>query len=866
MASVYGQGGKKTSPISMAYHDLTCRYNGYFNAKLILNQAIKNHTAGFQEDYTSIIPLSPAESENDMTSIYPELDNVIKKSSIAIRLHENSKWVDNCYYLIGKAKYYRGDYDEALKTFQVITSDFSEGKRKYEKRKKVRKRQKKEEKLAEKGKNLYYDGFTSFMKHKPSKYDAMIWMVKCYSALGKYSEAASILSIIEGDKSFPSKLRLELDLAKTAFYMGQKDYASAAEAIKQVIENTKKREHKIRYHYVLAQLYEQSNQNKNAIEGYNKVVSFQPDIEMEFNAKLKVAILSRKEQYYSEEEIRNLLFSMLKNDNYERFKSKVYYTLAGLELSSNNKTAAIDYLNKSITENVGDNSQLTASYLKLAEIYFGDENYVKAKAYHDSTLSLMDAKHEVYAFLENRRNILSEMVQQLNIIAVEDSLQRIAVLSPEDRLKLLEKIKEAERQKELEVEDNTEQEFLGFEEVTVTNSNWPFDNPQLRGTGFSEFRNAWGNRPNEDNWRRSEKSTFINITEENIEENTEEINTLVGNDPEDFFKDVPLTEQQMEASNNRLIEAYYALANIYKDKLNNREKSTATYEALLERFPDNKYRLESLFSLFLYYQEIDPKTAEKYKGLIMNEFPKSFFASIVSNPNFKASDQDKEVNNYYRITYEHFLANDLETVLARKAAADSLFPESSLSAKFDMLVALTYGKLKKFEIYKAILENIVHKYPETEIQVRAVEMLNALESLEYENKEISLTETEVFTFEPEEKHYLLMLFYEISPEVQTIKNATSDYNMEFHSLKNIQIQSILLNNEIQMLVIKDFEGSEDAKDYYNQIRYSQRILGEISKERYSIFVISENNYGVFFRKKNIDAYLAFFSDHYLASD
>lgn len=84
-----------------------------------------------QEDiFTELLPVFKYGNQQSVQSMAPSYDEIIKKSSIAIQLHPKSHWVDDSYLLIGKSNFYKGEYDESLKTFQYVVSKYSDPKRK----------------------------------------------------------------------------------------------------------------------------------------------------------------------------------------------------------------------------------------------------------------------------------------------------------------------------------------------------------------------------------------------------------------------------------------------------------------------------------------------------------------------------------------------------------------------------------------------------------------------------------------------------------------------------------------------------------------------------------------------------------------
>jgi len=133
---VYGQQRRKkrvrqkpdreSTTFRNAYQDLTARYNGYFNANLIFEQSILQLQQNHKDDFDQIIASDKFEGGEKANSVHPQLDIVIKKASVDIKLHPNSKWVDDCYLLIGQAQYLKGNYGDALENLNYINTRFSE--------------------------------------------------------------------------------------------------------------------------------------------------------------------------------------------------------------------------------------------------------------------------------------------------------------------------------------------------------------------------------------------------------------------------------------------------------------------------------------------------------------------------------------------------------------------------------------------------------------------------------------------------------------------------------------------------------------------------------------------------------------------
>jgi hypothetical protein len=95
-------------------------YNYYYNANVIINRVIENAKENQNDDYTKLLSFYPYKFENT-ASQSNDLDSVLFKCATAILIHDlRTDWVDNMYLLLGKAYFFKKNFDSAALTFQFI--------------------------------------------------------------------------------------------------------------------------------------------------------------------------------------------------------------------------------------------------------------------------------------------------------------------------------------------------------------------------------------------------------------------------------------------------------------------------------------------------------------------------------------------------------------------------------------------------------------------------------------------------------------------------------------------------------------------------------------------------------------------------
>ncbi|WP_235297559.1 type IX secretion system periplasmic lipoprotein PorW/SprE [Portibacter marinus] len=115
-----GEVGK----LGKIYHNTTAKFNGYFNADVIMQESEASLNAQYQENYNKILPIYPYTAVPNAKSVSADLDKAIEKVSIVATIHEPSHWVDDCYVLLGQAQYMKQDYEAAEKTFEFFVEEF----------------------------------------------------------------------------------------------------------------------------------------------------------------------------------------------------------------------------------------------------------------------------------------------------------------------------------------------------------------------------------------------------------------------------------------------------------------------------------------------------------------------------------------------------------------------------------------------------------------------------------------------------------------------------------------------------------------------------------------------------------------------
>ena len=132
MIAVCGCSTEKNKGINRGYHNMTSRYNGYFNANEIIKESLKTYRDTYKEDYSKILPIYVFADEKTASTLYPNMDRAITKTSVVIDKHsmpnpkksgkkekkaEWCKWIDNNWMVMGQAHFYKREFSAAREKF-----------------------------------------------------------------------------------------------------------------------------------------------------------------------------------------------------------------------------------------------------------------------------------------------------------------------------------------------------------------------------------------------------------------------------------------------------------------------------------------------------------------------------------------------------------------------------------------------------------------------------------------------------------------------------------------------------------------------------------------------------------------------------
>jgi len=740
-------GDKKFTLKRRISQNIVSHYNYYFNANNKLNEVIERARMSNKDDYSKLLPFY-GYSLNTTASQKNELDSVIYKATAGILLHDlRNDWVDNLYLLIGKSYLLQKQFDSAAMTFQFINYNLFPRKRKEDNdfAKTVGTNSSSSGNTisiaSKENKSVVYTAFN----RPPSRNDALVWQIRTFIEQQEYYDAAGLINTLQSDENFPSRLKPDLEEVNAYWFYKQKMYDSAASHLEKALAAAEDKEDKARWEYLLAQLFEITKQPQKASQYYNKAMRHTTDPLMDIYANLSNAKIYRSNDPKEFNNTIDNLIKMAKKGKYESYRDIVYYSAGELALQKPDTAAAEFLFHKSLTYNDINSAYKNKAYLQLADIAFNKKEYKKASAFYDSLQLNDDALIDRVKEIEDRKNALTKIVEKINIIEREDSLQRIAMLSPAEREAyindLLKKLRKEKGLKDYDLNssnpssafDNNQNQSPDLFGQNESKGDWYFYNASVKSKGFGEFKSRWGKRLNVDNWRRNSavNSTINNINTVNNNVTTLDTKTTAVNTDlslSGMMDNLPLTPDKINTSNILIASSLFELAKLYQNNLEDYNMAVQTYEISLLRFPNNLYNGELYLNLIYCYQKLGnlPK-AEYYKNLLVTNFKNTKYAQIALNPQAqKQGAKDPAATKRYENIYNLFIEGQFEKAVEDKKAADSLYGNNYWSPQLLYIESVYYIKQNQDSLAIVTLNNIITQYPASPLKQKAATMIDVL--------------------------------------------------------------------------------------------------------------------------------------------
>lgn len=889
----------KNTLTTRTVQSINTRFNIYFNGKVSYDEGIKAINDANKDDYSQIIPMYPISKHENAKAGTSQFNRTIEKCRKAIKTRsmktkpanvrkksgrksnkniapkeEYNPFMHEVWLLLAKAEFHKADFLGAVGTFNYISRHFKEN-----------------EDL----------GVT-----------CQLWVIRSYAEMGWIYEAEELLSKIVQKNLIGDNITL-YSAVYTDLLLKKHQYREAIPFLEKVLEKEKDKSLKMRFSFLLAQLYQYSGNKPKAHEQYSQLIKKNPPYEMDFNARISRASLFTGNM----SDIRKELNRMIKNFNNRDYLDQLYYTLGKSYLHEKDTVRALENFQEAVDNSTRNGLDKAAVLISMGDIYYLKKEYIKAQPCYDEASKIISIENDDYQRVFNRAEVLSELVVQYDMVQLQDSLQRLSKMSDEDRLKSIKlyiaKLEEeeklaAEREEKMRLREEANQEraqqvaFTPIGAGVNPQGEWYFYNPNLIRSGQTEFQKKWGRRKLEDNWRRLNKSAVLfaethdneshaeeqlpndSIPQgqpENIAELTQETEDVALEDsknPAFYLKQIPVTTEQIELSNQLWSEALYNMGVVYKDKLDEYQLAILSLEDYIKRFENYPLEPDALYQLYLtLIKQGDNINAESIRLRLIEKYNESRYAQILANPNYIETKQKMlvEQDSIYKETYAAFNKNEFETVFRNVKLVEEQYPMSDLMPKFLLLKALSIGKNQSQDNFEIALNKLLNDYPDSDVSSISKDILALIKQgreaqqgttqgtllarreeqqiADLNGDTISLS----FSADKETMHRVMLISSEPEESMFELQFQLAVFNFSRFLLKDFELNIGKIDISRNALFVYEFDNYEDAAWYLQAISEDDEIVKLMKQLKTFPLVMSEHNFGLLKNGFTIDDYLTY---------
>jgi tetratricopeptide (TPR) repeat protein len=881
-----------------AIQSMNTRYNVYFNGKKSYDEGLQAILLASKDNYGSIIHMYPISVHSNATVASSQMTRAIEKSRKAIKTRsikekpqinpsrrtdpkyrafiqqeEFNPFMKNVWLLLAKAEFHKADFLGSIGTFNYI------------------------------------------IRHFPEDMDlqmtCQLWVVRAYAEMGWLYEAEEMLRQIN-----PSNIRNEntglFAAVRADLLLKQKLYKEAIPFLEMALNFEKDRRMRMRFTFLLAQLYDISGDKQASHDAYSKVLSASPPYDMDLNARINRAALFIQRTSDTRRELQR----MVRNNNNADYLDQLFYTIGLSYLHDRDTVKAITNFQTAIDESTRNGVDKAKVLIHLADLLYDRKEYVKAQPNYDEASKIIMVDHEEYPRVSRRAELLAEFLVEYTMVQLQDSLQRLSAMTPEQRLEtILEYIAWQEREEKLAAEREesklakaANQEprldpMAGLPQIGGRNpaNEWYFYNPNALRTGQQEFQRRWGKRRLEDNWRRVNKSAAM-FADENTTDSFEDIEQVTDSvtgevlaiadqvpdsvasdrkNPEFYLRQIPVTPAQLELSNELWAESLFKMGIIYKDKLEDYPMAIETFDEYVRRFGTRHLASDALFNNYLVYSKTGQgAAAEQVRVKLVDNYPDTRYGKLLTDRDFLKNRQQmfEQQDSLYNIAYKAFNASEFARVRQFTDSVRERYPTSTLMPKFLFIKALSVAKTGDQATFEKELNELLEEFPQSDVSAMTKDMLALMkqgrESMQGSSHGTILARREAelnpkaendsvkmnFSAERGGPHRLLFLSEASQPDLFALQFNLAVYNFSKFLIKDFELTVTAVEGYLNAVSVYEFEDFEEAEWYVESVIADEAVNLQLANLKVRPLIISSGNYQLLRAGKKVYEYIDFINN------
>lgn len=685
--------------------NFTAKYNILYNSKRMMEDEQRAIAKLKKENYQ--VQLTVFDEPTAQGDPHQLMDSLVQKAYKIINNKLESKYINEAYLIVGKANYFKGSYYTAAEYFEYLKKS-SETQPEY----------------------------------KPVAY---AWKSRALLQIGRLPQASAAVDSAFMFLDDSEANRALVNAAKANFLVRNGKALEAIPYLELSSESTKSRVDRLRWTFLLAQLYKESGEKEKSYKYFSKIAKSNVSYDMAFEADLQAAFLQGEKGTGIDARIKPLK-KMLKDGKNVDYKDQIYYEIGNIYYAEGKIDEALAYYRKSLQQLTPSQYQTTETYLTMADHYFHNKEYRMAQNYYDSVATVLPADYTNVDHLRRKLIYMKDLTQVFEEVAWQDTILGLAALNASDlELKLHEYGDKSLQAKLLEIEQQKKQEKKGkkvvdnayrrtnLNDFQVNNASYAdnkfyFNNQDAILLGNAEFKRRWGNRQLNDNWRYSQSSALeVAANTEQIAQDSSTAKDKKDKKIEEFDQEawlaqakeryeiaIPQNQIAYDSIHQIVHDDLIKIGNIYRDYTQDPTEAIIAYENFLARYPSSAAAAEVYFSLYRMYDGIDKSKSLAYKEKLIQMFPNTIHAHVAQDPYYldKVKRDKETLDKAYARIFELYANGDHVAVIQQvDEELQHTEDKQSIVAQLRYLQSLAVGRVGRVDDFVKSLDKIVLDFP-----------------------------------------------------------------------------------------------------------------------------------------------------------
>ena len=445
---------------------------------------------------------------------------------------------------------------------------------------------------------------------------------------------------------------------------------------------------------------------------------------------------------------------------------------------------------------------------------------------------------------------------------------------------------------------------------------WYFYSNAQKARGYNDFKKKWGNRPNVDGWRLAAN---IALTSNTNTTNNTTTPTLAGKPIteltlEDLEATIPLTDTAMVRSNYEIQTALLALGKLYHYELNDLPQAILTYKELIAKYPNYINISAAYYNLYLaYLKQGNTTEANTTKKILETKY-----ANVKLPGENVNTTKNNDATKAYNMVYALYIQGKFEEAVQQKKIAEQTYGKNIWSQQLAYIEAIYYIKQRNDSLATVSLDNVTNIIANNALATKAIKLkevllkratiekeLNALQvtrnidapilidtvittSLIVQpvptNAPVTTTNTPkpttpkptikdstkntvgvtipksnyIYKVDTAQAQYVAIALSKVDNIfTNEARNALIIYNRS--GSRSLSVDPTGIDADNKLLLIGTFKNSKDALDYIKSLqpKLSTEVLPWLTKDKYLVLIISEQNVKLLQQTKDIADYKSF---------